>query len=629
MMRDFQKKAVVFWLSMSILGIGVLFTLYVLFAVYGFTPWIAILAGVGFLPLYVLAQVIHFGDRLNWFPMVLFIVILIFYMLGNQGMKLVSNKIIILPEVALNTASSWEIAQNALKERLIVGSGPATYGYNFSLYKPETLNVGMQSNFRFYQGGNFFLEMLPTIGVVGAFFFIILALAFLGVGLNGLSREKSINKPLSLALWSSAIIFFVAMFHRPIDGTILIYGVLICSMAVLVLLEESGTHSNIIALSLKASPRFALALAFTFMVVSAGVAFLFTFLGKTFIADASAGKANRELSTQGINNDSIVSMRRATELTPYEGRYHALLGQMYMLLVNQEVAKPEADRDNEKIKSIVETDVVPRLNEAMKRMPNDVYVYEVAGQAYENISLLAGSDPTVLAKTSEIYKRSMELDPMNPNFPIKLGLINRVLANRDDQKSKRMDLLGESKSYFQLSIDKKADFGDAYLNMALTEEAMGNIGAAIENLEKAMLLSSSQDIHFHLVRILQNRGTADDLNRAEKISLDALKKDEKNVDILLNLGFVYEKKKENVSAIKTYERLYPLFEGESFVEIRKQIGTLIENVSNGKGNTNGNASIPDVAPAESMERPSSAKDVSSESPILSPPSITPNPTERN
>ena len=56
----------------------------------------------------------------------------------------VENIISFLPEVSPGYASTLDIAFKTLKEspkNLILGSGPATWGYQFSIYKPVGLNL--------------------------------------------------------------------------------------------------------------------------------------------------------------------------------------------------------------------------------------------------------------------------------------------------------------------------------------------------------------------------------------------------------------------------------------------------------------------------------------------------------
>lgn len=600
------------------IGIGFFLTLYNILAVYGFAPWLPILIGVSFLLIYVLAQVVNLGDRWNWLPMILFVLVLVFIMINQPPTFLRSSKVVIPPEVALDTKASWAIATEALKERLLVGSGPATFGFDFSRYKSLELNRGAVSALRFFQGGSPFLEFLPTLGIIGAFAFVILTLIFLGVGFTGLSRERERNKIYSLGLWSSTAMFVAALFLMPVNGPALIYGLLIAMLAIAVLHEESGSDDNALRLSFKASPKFALALAFLFMVACSGVAFLFAFIGKTFIADVYAGRA---VAAPEVNDDSIARMRRAIAFMPYEGRYYATFGQMYMTVVNREAAKPEEERNLDVIKQLVEQWAAPLVNTAMNRMPNDVVVHEAAGQVYENISLLAGSDPAVLAETTKIYKRALELEPKNPYFYIKLGLIDRVLAGRDDQKDERSNLLAEAKQYFQNALDQKPDFTTAYLNLGLTEEMMGNTDAAVDYLDKGMNVGGDPDVAFYLARILQIRNKSGDLDRAERLSQDLLRQNPKNVNVLLNLGFVYERKKDKEKAIDTYKKVLDALSGDQLSEARDRVNELIANVESGKGNI---VSPEDVSSEKAVptEIPANTESVTNASPVIENPDTT-------
>lgn len=600
------------------LGIGFFLTLYSILAVYGFVPWLPILIGVSFLLIYVLAQVVHLGDRWNWLPMILFVLVLVFVMINQPPTFLRSSKVVIPPEVALDTKASWSIATEALKERLLVGSGPATFGFDFSRYKSLDLNRGSVSALRFFQGGSPFLEFLTTLGIIGAFAFVILTLVFLGVGFTGLSRERERNKIYSLGLWAASAMFIAALFLMPMNGPILLYGSLLSILAIVVLREESGADDTVIRLSFKASPKFALALAFLFMVACSGIAFLFAFIGKTFIADIYAGRA---MAATEVNDDSIARMRRAIAFMPYEGRYYAAFGQMYMTVVNREAAKPENERNLDVIKQVVEQWAAPLVNTAMNRMPNDVVVHEAAGQVYENISLLAGSDPAVLSETTKIYKRALELEPKNPYFYIKLGLIDRVLAGRDDQKENRATLLAEGEKYFKSALDQKADFTTAYLNLGLTEEMLGNTDSAVDYLNKGMDVGGDPDVAFYLARILQIRNKSGDLDRAERLSQDLLRQNPKNVNVLLNLGFVYERKKDKNKAIDTYKKVLDVLSGDQLSEARDRVNDLIKNVESGKGNIASPEEVTSEKPVPT-EIPANTESVTNANPVIENPDTT-------
>jgi len=82
---------------------------------------------------------------------------------------------------------------------------------------------------------------------------------------------------------------------------------------------------------------------------------------------------------------------------------------------------------------------------------------------------------------------------------------------------------------------------------------------------------------------------------------------------------VYEKKKDKDKAIETYRKLLDVFGGDQYVDARKQINTLIDNATSGKGNLAPASSLkesPSVAPTEI---PPGAESVSNTAPVISAP----------
>lgn len=585
--RLFQQKNAFFWFSFAFLGAGFLGSLFLLFSAFSFTPWLSLLSGIGFLLLFLLAKIVPMGKGFEGAAMALFATLLLFLMIGDPGGALRSPKMVLLPEMGLTFSASWDIAQQSLQEYFLVGSGPGTYGYLFSRFEPSALSTLSLGPLRLSQSGSFFLECVSTIGVVGAIAFLVFLGFLILVVVVGLLRSRSVASPsiLSLLLASSLCIFLVALFRGSLDGSILLFGFLLVPLLVVALLEEGGLEDRRHRVSLQISPGLSLFAALLFLIFSAGIAFGIVSIGKAFVADLAAGKSIRlARSSSNIPDQSIALLARARALAPHEGHYSMNLAELSLAVVNKEVAKPESERNTGRIKELVERMVVPLAEESMRLLPNDVGIHERAGKVYENVSLLSGSDPEVLARTESIYRRALELEPKNPQLFVKLGLIRRVLASRPDRKNDREALLREAKGYFEEAVKRKENFAPALLSLALTEESLGEIDAAILTLDKATSDRFIPEIESHFVRMLRLRAKGDDLDRAERRIRAALKKNEKDANMLLNLGLLLEKKRDFSGAKETYLTLLPLFEGERFSETRKQIEMLIENVSNGTGN---------------------------------------------
>lgn len=539
-----------------------------------FTPWLSVVVGVSFFLIFVLADLVRPSKNSVWIPMVVFLAILAMLLIG-KGLPIKIN----LPmETTPNYSLSWDIAKSSLKENPVLGSGPATFGYDFSKFKPQDFNTNAFYNLRFYQGTGVFFESLSTAGILGAISLVLLILSFVSVAVYLLSREKELNKINSLGIVSSAFIFVVASLASQFDGAIAIFGLLICSVSVAVLAWESRSEESHLKLSLKASPKFALAFAFIFMVISAGVVFLFLFIGKAFVADVYAGQVTRQ--KQVSEDGSISKLIKASNLFGNEGRYLTRIGQEYMVLANNEFLKKEDERNVENIRRYLQNSVVA-AQQGSNLMKNDVLAAEVLAQMQENAVFYA---PESRSLAEEAYKNALALEPQNSIYFIKLGQLKTsdIAGKTEEEKKKAAE---EARDLFQQAIDKKPNSAPAYYNIALMQEALGEKDKAIESMATAFKIEGSNATYeFNLARILQDRANKEDLIIAETLYNDILKKNENDLNTNFSLGTLHEKNGKNDEAISQYQKVESLL-SENDSDVKKRIEKMISNVKQGIKNT--------------------------------------------
>jgi len=563
----------------GVLLIGIALDLLLLFLLSVYVSWLAVIIGFAFFLLYILAQVVKIEERWAWLPMLVLVILLAFYMIGSQNILKTTLPI----EATPNAQLSWTIVKESLKNKPFFGSGPATYGYNFSLYRPQEYNQQPLSGLRFNQGTGLYFEALSTIGVVGVMAFTILLLSFVSVGLFLLAQKKESNKFLSLGLWSTVMILLISALTGQFSGAIFILGALIASLFLAVLMYESQSEENYIRLSLQSSPKFALAFAFVFLVVSAGVAFTFAFIGKAFWADVLAAQAME--SSLG-SNDGVTKMTRAMNYMPKESHYVSYLGQIYLTMATQEVNKSEGDRNTDSLKKYVES-ANGFAKVAHDMSPNDIVIQEALAQTYENTLFIAGVRQDLLDAVQQAYERASALEPHNPVYYVKLGQVKKTAANSATQED-RKTLLSDAVNLFQKSIDEKPNFMLGYFNLALAQEASGAIDDAIKSLAKGIAIDrTSKDVDelkYNLARLLRIRGNDNDLKLAEALLNEVLATNDTSLNAYLTLGLVYEQTDRKDDAIKTYQKVLTLLSGDKSDAARKQIQTFIDNVKAGKSN---------------------------------------------
>lgn len=560
----------------AFLLVSVFGNLFLLFVVYNYVSWLGILIGTSFFLIYILAKIVRPKNSIVWVPMIVFVFVLLILMVG----PIFNSKIQFPVEVSPSFAMSWEIAKESVKDSFLFGSGPANYGSAFSLYKPQSFNLNPYYNLRFYQGSGIFFESISSIGIIGTLLLLLVVITYISAGMYLLSIDKSKNKMLSLGLYSTSLIFLVDAFSGKIEGSIFVISVLIAALAMSALHFESEAEDRKLILSLKASPKFALSLAFLFMVISAGVVFLFVFIGKAYIADLSIGFAVRK------NNPDAVLQKtaKAILLNNKEDRYFGLYSQLTLEAANNEILKNEKEKNIANVQQYL-NEAIYSATKAKEISRNDVYATELLAQVYENSSLYV-QDSVKLAEDN--YKRAIELEPHNPVFYLKLGQLVLSQASFEKDAENEKSLIAQSKEWFKKSIDEKNDLAQAYLEISISHDLLNETDEAIMNAEKAFSLQEENlNFMFNLAGLYQKRGKNNDYKNAELLYKEILKSNEKEINTHFSLGSLYEKTGKTSEAVDEYRKVLELLPLENN-ELKEKIEKMISNVQNGIRNSQEN-----------------------------------------
>ncbi|NTU67072.1 MAG: hypothetical protein HGB08_04090 [Candidatus Moranbacteria bacterium] len=570
-----DKMGIMDRVSVGVLLAALFFDLILLLSIYGFVPWIGLFSGIVVFLIYILSKIVRPKMSWAWLPMVLFVAVMIIRMTGEVQISRVNFP----TEASLNYKLSSDIAVSSLKDRFILGSGPATYGYDFSLHKPQYFNENALYMLRFYQGTGIAFESIATLGALGTFFLVILILSFVSVSIYLISREKEKNKLYSLGLLAASLVLLIDAISMKMEGTVLILTALVGIIALASILNESDTQTKTLSLSLKASPKFALALAFVFMVISAGVAFLFVFLGKIYTADIYAGRA--VMVSSANTEDAVMKMNRAISLNPREGAYYSKLGELYMILANKEVMKDDNSRNVDLIRQLVNSSLYA-ASAGSNLQKNDVGSIESLAQVYENSGMYLGDS---LKMAEQSYEQALQLDPHNPATLLKIGQIKIAEASLEKDQSTRKGLLDDAKGFFERSVSEKSNFAEGYYQIALIDDALGDKDGTIDNATKAVQNDSGNATYLiGLANFYRFRGGDGDYDNAEKIFQYIIQSDDKNINAHFYLGLTYEKDKKRDQAKAEYQKVESLLPDGSN-DTKKQLEKMIDNIGRGIENT--------------------------------------------
>ena len=582
---------------LTIFSVMMIMALYLLLAFYFFVPWPGILIGIGFFLIYVLARIVKTDEGSIWLPMVIFMAILAILLMGNN---LATNRSIFpatFPaEVNPQHKLSWQVAKAAMKDNFFLGSGPATYGYIFSEYRPQEFNLNNLYNLRFYQGSGVLWEALPTLGALGTFALILLLASFLSVGIYLLSKDKEKNKIYSLGTMAAMLVILVSAFITRLDGSLIIVGVLLATITLGINLKESDAKENHLNLSLKASPKYALALAFVFLVVSAGVVFLFVFLGKIYAADIFAGISGRQrnITIEG----SVAPIIKAVNLYNKESRYYTIGGQQYIALANSEFLKGDK-ADTNLIREYLDNSIV-LASKGKELMPKDALAGAVLAQAIENKASYLNE---FLDQAITSYNDTLALEPHNPDVYLKIGQLKAKQASIEKDEAKKKDFIDQAIEMFQKSVDKKANYALGYYYLSLINGQLGKTDEAISFAEKALTYNNQgADYILNLANLYRSKGGDDNLKNAELLYQRILQFAPNDTNTLLGLGLLYEKTSKKDDAIKQYKKVLDSLPTDA-KQAREQIQKLISNVENGISNEAAASAAANQKPAVEEQNP--------------------------
>ena len=553
--------------------------LFCLFTLYSFTSWMAILAMATFFVIYIIAQLVRPSGKVSWLPMALFVVILGFLMIGQVNIARIQMPV----EVAPATKLSWQITKNALSEQWLTGAGPANYESVFSAYKPEAFNDNQLYALRFKQSNNLFLEVFATTGIIGLVLFGFVWALFLGTGLYLLTyNSKETNKVISLGLWAVVVLFFVSSLFVALSGALLLVFVPLLALAYIVLQKETFAKDHYLSFSLQATPKYALALAFTFMVVSAGVIYVLIFFGKVYAADVMMAKGKKELAATGNAEQAITYYTKSLQLYPEESNYYLQLAEAYGVVVGKEAQKgEEADRE---IMAVALQQALAAGEVAVKLSGNDAATVEFLALLYENAIRYVTDAST---RAIDLYKQAEKLDPQNPTYAVKMGEIKRYIGDTKEEPAEKAPLYREALALFDQAIEKKENLSAAYYQKAITHSRLQEFDQAIEAATKAKQYEPANASYLYSVGALYElRNKGEDRKTAAEIYRNILSVYPNILDVRLSLALLLEKQGDREGALKEYQTALESVqksEGDTKA-LQEQIQKLITTLRNGGSN---------------------------------------------
>lgn len=398
-------------------------------------------------------------------------------------------------DLQLDFANSWKIAASSFRDAPFWGSGPATFLFDFTNYKPIEFNNLKNWNLRFDSAFNEYLQVFATLGAVGLIGLVSLTALFVSVAwkpIIGNSEETS--KELAI----SGLLFFVILALHASTLTLWVFGIIILAGFMVINQSAQSTRSwwnsnsiqrsilqtaqNVSAKTSEETISVA-ALPSVLLTLSVGLT-LFTlfFAAKMALADYHHRVALNAIDTnQGIvaYNELIV----AEKLNPQNDLYRTDLAQINFALANaiaQAKAPSQASpsgsltaQDKQNIQVLLQQSINEgRIATALS--PKSALNWEILGLLYRQI---AGVAPNALVFSLDSFGKAIYQDPLNPQLRLSVGGVYYATGNFD-----------QAIRFFTDAINLKPDLANGYYNLSIALRDKGDLVNAQALAEKLLTL---------------------------------------------------------------------------------------------------------------------------------------------
>lgn len=390
---------------------------------------------------------------------------------------------ILLPyETGLQTAlSSVSSDQGRVLKSLAVGSGFGTYFTDFTRFKQAAFNLSPDIwNISFFRSSSFVLELLATTGVLG--FLSYLFLTFRAI------KIKPFFVPVIVALALSFILPFsltsiVALF---VSFGILsaIYGVRALERSKFFDIElhlvafKKGIFQLAEPNTRETSPQASKALSWgvaaflVLIIIITGVYLsLFTLSDITF--QKSFGALNQNNAGAAYDQQA-----KAISYFPTRDGYHRIFSQLNLTLANNLAQSvPQGTSPSAQTQQTIYTLIQQSINSARQATtlsPLTVTNWQNLSGVYRSLIGFGQNADTFAVLAAQ---QAVVLDPNNPQEYITLGGIFY-----------QQSLWDNAATQFQIAINLKPDFANAYYNLGHTLEQKGDLSQALLQYRKVLQL---------------------------------------------------------------------------------------------------------------------------------------------
>lgn len=450
-------------------------------------------------------------------------------------------------------------------KNLFFGTGPGSFSFNYSLYRPAEINETQYWGRRFFRGHSLFLDWFLTKGFLGAFsllFLILFSLFYVLFFLSKLNEKDDLfeNK---LALGTSLVGIAASLFFYPFN---LVLFFLFWFFLGNVFFFEKEKEINI------SSPSRSLLINSVFVFTLVLIFTLLFFQTKNYLAEIYYFQGVKNFQRNNLDS-ALQSVQKAIKLNPSLDIYWRDLSQIYLAKAN--LVSNDSTITSEEKRALLNKLIIEganAINTAINISPQNVANWNVRGFFFQNLIGLEGAPQVAL----DSYHQAIQLEPNSPYPYTEKGrayiLMAQELMKKGEIESQK-EYLQSAISILERAIQLKKDYAPAHYLLAIAYDQLGESQKAISKLEETkVLVSNDVGLMFQLGVLYWRRG---ELEKAKKECEKILTINPEYSNAHYLLGLVYEKMGKREEAIKEFEVL------EKQNHENEEIKKILENLKKG------------------------------------------------
>lgn len=488
-----------------------------------------------------------FAEKSEMTLPLIILVISLFFILINQHLPVfVSTP----TEVRPSFGTTLTIAKGTLTgvKQFIFGSGPATFGYDYSRFRPVELNMTSVWSYRFTQGFSFLTTLVSSFGILGISAILFFVYCLIRQGLKSWSDKKS-----TIII---AIVSFLAinLFIYPAFFTQLLFVFL--GLGVLAADSEKSFEMGFWSDN-KLKNIYGIAAFIGMIILFSFGLFVFYLIGQKYIAAIYYARGVQAPTLEQSAN----LVGKAANMDPQSDKYLRGLSQVWLMQAGQlaQMPAPSNAADTTNLQNQYQNTVANAINaarDAIALNPVDFLNWSNLGNVYEQVIPIQQAD--VLAEQN--YNKAIDFNPKDPQGYVDLARVLVISADQSQKNKESQDVwqkkLDDAGLTLNKSIALKPDFEPAYFLIAQIYIREGNLPKAIEKVEQMKALSPTDaGLAFELGFLYYQ---ANQLDKAQAEFERAVSLSETYSNARYFLGLIYDKKGREQDAIAQFERVAQL-----------------------------------------------------------------------